>query len=234
MDQNENRPWYLSLTAIWEDATLGCDQLFNLCERYSGFIPPYQLLVNRKHWHFTVLPLVRIVEFSSTASCEEYSRSLLVQLQRMWNHKKEVFPLLNVEAYEVISYNTGTAVQFTSKDDSLSILRRRFREIISTHINDLIDKTKGTFTELLPENIKNSGNKAYGSIARAATEENKRIRWRREFETAINMTFEKVYLLVSDESLSNPYAHTDANRTLIRLGKQVEKEPDHDRGKQTD
>jgi hypothetical protein len=209
----------LSFTAIWEGATLGCDQLIKLCERYSSFIPPHQLLVNRRYWHFTVLPLVQIAEFSPTASCEEYSHSLLVQLQRAWNPKEEVFPLLNVEAYEVISYNNGTAVQFLSKDDSLSILRKRFREIINNHVNDLIDKTTGTRTELLPENTKNSGNKAYGSIARAVTEENNRIRWRREFEERISITFEKIYLLVSDEFLSNPYAHTDAYRTLIILGK---------------
>mgnify|MGYP000025775976 CR=1 FL=1 len=211
------RPWFLSFTAIWNHATAGYEHLNRVATGFLDQIPHHQLSVKEKFWHFSVLPLVRIIEFPKVSTCEEYAFSILKKLVGQRDLLAIPSSPLCVEACEIVSYDSGTAVQFKGIENCLALLRDRLRASIKNDIDALLDGTVGISTELVPENPKNSGNKAFGSIARALTKEDNLIRWRQEFKQPILLSFETVYLLVSDEFLSNPYAHDDTYRIPIKL-----------------
>lgn len=211
------RPWFLSFTAIWKEA-----EDFNaLREKSRVFlrcIPFNHLPVKKDYWHCTVLPLLRTRKFLSGVSAEDFMLSLCENIWDSFSPKVVSLPPLRVEANSVIAFDLGTCIQFSSIDGSLKSIRDNLRNHTQAHIDQLLTRNDCLVSELEPPNRKNSGNDTYGSIARALTQESDSVRWQLKIEPKISLRFMGIYLLASDEYLSNPSAHDNARRHLIKLG----------------
>ena len=212
----DNRPWYISFTAIWHQAQ-GFKELRSICRDLLDKIPFHHLPVKEEYWHFTVLPLLRANSCPSGTPAEEFIFGLLKRLDIGSLNKTINLPPLSVYAYQAIAFNSGTSIQFRGVGDCLSKLRDTFRDLAKARIATLVAECEGIISELDPPTKKNKGNETYGSLARALTPESNSIRWRREIEPQAILRFEKVHLVVSDEYLSNPYAHDDQRRISLSL-----------------
>jgi hypothetical protein len=176
---------------------------------------PFHLMeLAKKFWHFTVLPLVRIEDAPPEESMEEFAVRLLEESRQTIGSLLLSRPIV-AQLTEWRCYDSGLCPQFESFDGSLNEVRDNLRESLKkTH--DRLASHKGVESELKERSGKNSGNKCFGSIARAMSPSyTAAIRWKQEAQEKIEIRFEEVYLLVSDEYLSNPCAHDAARRIPI-------------------
>ncbi len=214
------RPWFISFTAVWEEAK-GFNLLRNFLQKkqiIKRHIPVNHLVVKKFCWHFTVLPLLRLTRNSTETSAEDVMQSFLDSIWKGYFREDKTLPELVVEAYEIIAFDSGICMQFFSDDGSLGLIRDKLRRDVGKYIDKLVTENYNLISELEPLNRKNSGNVAYGSIARAVTRESNSIRWRVKIDPKIALQFRNIYLLISDEFLTNPYAHDTSRRIPITLG----------------
>jgi len=212
------RPWYLSFTAVWNSASHGFGELGTKCDGFVEVRPFHHTPVRREYWHFTVLPLLKVTTLPDGVEAEEFALELLAQVGAFANPIRVGTGPLRVKAYELKVFDSGTCVQFNSDDGSLSALRDSLRELYRNVVNELIAENGGFCTELEPRNAKNSGNTSWGSIARSLTPDGNSVRWRILIDPPIEIVFDRIYLLVSDEFLSNPAAHDEGRRFSVALG----------------
>lgn len=212
------RPWYVSFTAIWKLASSGYQALEAVCNDFSNMRAFNHLPVEKQYWHFTILPLLRIEMIPDNVIAQDLALSYLNGILRATKPDKVLDSALCVQAYEVTVFDSGMCIQFKSKDGGLSALRDSLRGAYEQRVNQLVSSENGVLTELEPRNTKNAGDNAYGSIARALTEEKNTVRWKKEINPPIDLCFENTYLLVSDQYLSNPAAHDDAHREFFEFG----------------
>jgi len=209
-------PWYISFTAIWQEAE-GFDRLRTVCNELRDDISFHHLPVKEDYWHFTVLPLLSARKWPAFTPAESLMFSLFKNIDNSLSLDGIDLPQLIVQAYEVVSFNSGTCIQFWGINNCLSKLRGKLRELAKAEIERLVTSHDGLVSKLDPPTLKNTGNKSYGSIARALTPEDNSIRWQRKIDPLATLCFRSIYILVSDEYLSNPYAHDDNRRRKIAL-----------------
>lgn len=212
----DSRPWYVSFTAILQEAE-GFEKLRRICHDLLDNIPFHHVPVKGEYWHFTVLPLFRAIKWPVDTPAEEFIFNLLKHLERTLPMGTIELPEFSVQAYEAVAFDSGTCIQFSGVENSLDKLREKLRDLTEEEVHRFVTNHDGLVSELDPPSRKNKGNESYGSIARALTHEANSIRWRREIGSAATLRFSRIYLLVSDEYLSNPYAHDDRRRRPISL-----------------
>jgi hypothetical protein len=177
-----------------------------LCRR-----PFHQMPVEKNCWHFTVLPLVKIEDTPSGESMEEFALRILSEsreaIETVFLPKEICIRLTGWNCYD-----SGLCPQFTSDDGSLNEIRDHLRESLKK-LHDRLIGYKGVESEMKDRNAKNSGNKCFGSIARAMCPSyTAAIRWKGVVTEKLEIRFNDVYLFISDEYLSNPSAHCEQQR----------------------
>jgi len=209
--KSNRRPYFFSVTALLSDP-----RFVKAAEEILTLKPFHQIAVENKFWHFTVLPLVKIEDSPVAETMEEYALRLFDESQPSIG-KVTLSRPIHIQLYEWHCYDSGLCPQFKSTDGSLNEVRDNLRESLKkTH--DRLASHKGVESELKERNGKNSGDRCFGSIARAMCEAYPaEIRWKQKAVEEIEIQFDEVYLLVSDEYLSNPCAHNPAKRVPIAV-----------------
>ena len=210
------RPWYLSLTLIWQDYAKGFDQLnkalsSHLCGEYT--IPGHHQKMPDKSKHCTAFAIARINRSPcADMSRIQFARELLTRLRTsnpklLDDLRKAWRPGLELEAYEVQAHADATVVQYRTKDkNTLADFRNRVRTILAGPVNELITTYPGGIVEPLINHCKKSrGDKAYGSIARSPSKsDSDALRWCMPLEPPVTFDFKHIHLLTSDDALTNP------------------------------
>jgi hypothetical protein len=205
------RPYYISVTAMLEQH----DDFQRAIRKILPRRPFHQLPVKKKHMHFTLLPLVKITESPSCEPMENFAVRLLDEC-RPADDSIVLSEPITISLNEWHCYDSGLCPQFESSDKSLGNARESLREALKK-IHDRLIAYKWIDSDLKERNAKNSGNKCFGSVARAMCPGYEaKIRWKEKVEPKIDLKIHTVYLLVSDEYLSNQSAHEDINRVVIQ------------------
>jgi hypothetical protein len=222
------RPWYISFTALWKDAK-NFEYLREMLFDDLGCLkhrPAHHLPVRKDEWHSTIFAVLRINGWDEKKyrSAEDNALTILRQLVSTCKTEIETlkasFTPFSLEAYELVCFDNGMAVQFRQTDGTLSKFRKTTENALSTRIKDYCNHINESpfgsewqrvndrsIVESLSDDLnKNQGGNAFGSVARSSHPDDVRVvRWRMAIGP-IELTFKKLYLLQSDETLSNPLA----------------------------
>lgn len=208
------RPWYLSLTLVWEDDQAGLSKLNQalrgLLAARQLVCPAHHRLVPRKARHSTAFAILKINRVPCPGmSLRQLARELLMQLAptvrvdlaEAWGSG------LSLEAHEVRAYDDATAVQFRARPDGcLADFRDRARKILAKQVGELLSAyPSGVLESLIYDCTKSRGDNAFGSIARSPCRSDKSdLRWALSLTDPVTLTFTGVHLLTSDDALTNP------------------------------
>lgn len=218
------RPWFLSVTALWQDA-VGFNNLKKMLHNDLNLyelLPGHQISIRESSWHSTFFAICKINGWDSKKlTAEENAISLLNEFtkknQLLLEDFVNIYKEISIEAYELICFDSGSAIQFRDIDNSLLKFRESVKKILEIPIIELCDsKNESGFGKrwkdwnygslidsLHSDTYKNSGGNAFGSVARSVNSNDANIiRWRQKF-TPIVLKFNKLYLLHSDEMLTN-------------------------------
>jgi len=213
----QSRPWYLSVTAIWSYANSGYEGMKAEFDKYLNRIPFSHKVVPESFRHFTVLPLIRITKWPVEETGEDIALNYLSEFRNIMEACEKQFNKIMVKPLEVKSYDSGTTIQFESVDNSVSLLREEMKNIFNELIVNIANDNPNIYSEIEHENAKNTGNITYGSISRSYSNEGHALRWRMPIPNDQIIEFNKVFLLASDQFLSNPAAHNEKDRLEITL-----------------
>lgn len=216
------RPWYISLTAVWQDDTGNYPKLRGLVSNAEAYPPACNHVPIADHCrHFTVLAIMRLNGFpEGTRDFREFAGRVFEPIRSnnaLLGKLCAGFKRFTANVYEVRCFDNAMALQFeggkplkefrdyarTALDAAVSVLVRRHT---SSETGRRFRENKGVsiVESILDDPKKNYGTRAFGSIARSpCRSDGSTERWRMELDGAC-LKFEHVHLLVSDETLSNP------------------------------
>jgi hypothetical protein len=206
------RPWYISLSAIWNDDQKANGQLDKYISslKKSSFLPYHHIEIDSVSRHSTILAILRINDiFSKECPFKDFSRRLITSLTSESSLVNRLTELLGsgllLYAYEIRVFDIGTTIQFKC-DTQLSTFRESSRALFLPLVKKLIDNYPvGIIESILDDTNKNQGNHAYGSIARSPNRnDSSKERFHIKIEQPITFKFNRLHLLTSDESLNNP------------------------------
>jgi hypothetical protein len=210
MQKLRQRPWYLSLSLVWDDAS-GLNEL-NEALGKTFRLPCNQILVPQESRHCTAFAIVQINGVPAKGdSLQQFGRELMSQLEpivrndlsKAWR-KSCSSDGLTLTASKLRVFDDGTTVQF-ARNEELSEFRDRVRGLLMPIMGNLI----GHYPEGLAESMihdcpKSRGPEAWGSIARSpCRSDGSELRWEARLKL-IPVKFKKVHLLVSDHAMTNP------------------------------
>jgi hypothetical protein len=225
-DVHVPRPWYISLTPVWQDDPRNYLRLDSLLEKsvFASQLAGNHIAMPHHSRHFTVLAVMKINGLPArTQSMREFAGRVFEpirsngRLVRDLRTKFRTFKSFTAKVYEVRCYDNGLALQFEC-DQTLEDFRNFARTALDIPVSVSVKRhanseagrrfRKGWEFELvesiLDDPAKNYGHKAFGSIARSpCRSDNGTERWRKRF-TGVTLKFERIHLLVSDETLTNP------------------------------
>jgi hypothetical protein len=213
------RPWYISLTAVWQDDAENLQKLNALVA--SVRVPRHHLLIPENCRHCTVVAIMKINGHPvGTENMRDFARRIFEPIRSnsgLVNGLTAEFKFFTARAYEVRCFDNGTVVQFTC-DQHLEEFRRHARTFLDAPVSLSVkghtnSEAGRSFREergvelvesMLYDPSKNFGTKAFGSIARSpCRSDDSTERWC-ESLTGVELKFKKIHFLVSDEMLSNP------------------------------
>jgi len=205
------RPWFISISALWSDDNNAFDRLNNELSdlNISNIIPYHQIQVPEIVRHFTVFAILKINGTPCTStSFREFSKELfsLIVSPRIVQELTRLFSTgLDVEAYEVRSYDDATTIQFRT-NGQLQTFRDNARHLFSEEVSKLVFRYPDKLVESLLEDCgKSRGDHAFGSISRSPSPIDISIeRWRMDINIPIKFEFRKIHILTSDQGLTNP------------------------------
>lgn len=211
------RPWYFSVTAILgESGSEGWEKFKTVAKRVLMQIPVHQIPVRPRSWHFTVFAMAKFQTETPPKTIEKYLVDLLGLIRNDIPDRLDF--KLRVILKEFICYDSGTCPQFEARDDVLTRMRCDLRVSLRGALKRLQELSSEIYSTLDDMNAKNSGNKAFGSIARSIVQPEALVeRWKMPVQNPIELEFKRIHFLVSDEFLTNPAAFRDAERRSIRL-----------------
>ena len=210
-----NSKWHLSCTAIWEDAV----ECKNLKKLYDELEKNKKLckkgLVYEESRHSTILHILSIeaTDEKNSIKIEEGLKGILEKLKKDKCFQKSLnllFSPIEVMLYEIWDKTDGIKFQFCAPDNSHSL--KAFRQSVKTIIQnkllhlifELKKKYKGKLEwNLYIDEVKNCGNRIFGSYTRKESNEFFDGKITYPLIKAIKLTFNKIYLLVSNRDLSN-------------------------------
>lgn len=206
------RPWFVSLTAIWDDDKEAYDGLIQALNSFDAPIPyPYhQVEVHQLARHLTAFAIMRTNEspcpsLSSFEFAAEVFTLPTAEPGLSDNLRSQFCDHLRLKAYEIRSYDDATAVQPSNSGHLLS-LRSAVRAILSDAVPRLIARFADRLIDSMPGHCtKSRGDHAFGSIWWSPLPSDLSIeRWRGPFDAPIHFAFRNIHLLTSDEGLTNP------------------------------
>jgi len=114
---------------------------------------------------------------------------------------------LDLEAYEVRVFDSGTAVQFHG-GPPLAAFRAGVANLLAEPVAALVTRhPDGLLDSLVRDPNKSVGERAFGSLSRSPSREDAPAeRWRTFIEPPVKLRFRRLHLLTSDEALTNPRA----------------------------
>jgi len=235
--ENIKEKWYISCTAIWNDADKK-DEFKKLEsdfeEENKGLIKSENYkelkkindssikgwLVPEERRHSTVLN-IREVEVNKKDSnkVEEKLVNILKVLVKDEKFKKSLngcFKPMEVILYEIWFKPDGIKFQFkeTSESFSLETFRVKAKSVIKEKKSELMGNNSDEKEwKLYNDEAKNCGRKLFGSFTRRNVES--KTKWVYKLKKEIKIKFNKIYLLVSDSFLFNEAAVNDKKRIII-------------------
>lgn len=216
------RPWYISLTAVWQDDKDNFRKLKDLVKTSNGSQRAgNHVLIPEEFWHFTVLAIIRLNGHpDGTQNMREFAGRVFEPIRSdddVREALRKEFKCFTAEVYEVRCFDNAMSLQFECgerlrdfRNHARRVLGARVSALVSLHTNS---ETGRRFREawgvplvesILDDPKKNYGTRAFGSIARSPCwSDASNERWSEPLK-GVGLKFNRIHLLVSDEMLTNP------------------------------
>jgi hypothetical protein len=203
------RPWFISLTAIWHEAT-GFEALHSavVASLESRPLPGHQLLLPRSVWHSTAFAILQITgKENSHQTGSDHAAGFLraIGTQAIVDQIRAAFQPFTVTVSDRKCFDDSTTVQFNNSTD-IEGFRRSVQPILTEHLKGILSSTNHgvTLDSLVTDRHKSQGNRFFGSIARSPFPlDTSFYRWQEPL-APVSLTFNSIHLLVSDDALTNP------------------------------
>lgn len=209
------RPWFISLTAKWQESRTF--ELFESAIRKAmeGRILPYfHKKIPPPALHSTVVAIAEFSVFPPHGPAEEYLQSAFKALatrdvcQKISSH----FEPFSVIAKQLRCWDRGTVVQFADSPD-VKAMREAFVKELKEPV-ELLGRGRNGFRPMLNDSSKSVGGAFFGSWARSVhSTDTNQLRWETDLDDEPALTFDSIYLLVSDDALTN--RHSEANSVRL-------------------
>ncbi len=219
------RPWYISLTALWQDDRKRYPQFESLVTRPNSPCQPAgnHVFIPQSSWHFTVLAIVRINDHPDEfQSMREFAQWVLDPLRinpKLIQALRASFKPFTAIVDEVRCFDNGTVLQFEC-GERLKTFRKQARTLLQTPVSLLVRAHANSaagrrfkkkwgipILQSMLADSKNDSSRAFGSIARSpCRDDGSRLRWRKPLKHSDQkkFAFQHVHLLVSNDVLTNP------------------------------
>jgi hypothetical protein len=217
------RPWYISLTGVWQDDAANYPKLDALVAGQGAACQPAgnHSLIPQHCRHFTVLAIMRLNGHPhGTQNIRDFAGRVFEPIRNnpvLLDDLRAGFKSFTANLDGVRCCDNGTALQFEC-GDRLRDFRNHARAVLDAPVSVLVRRHTNSeagrrfrkesglrlIESILDDPNKNYGTRAFGSIARSpCRSDGSTERWRGQLD-GVGLIFRNIHLLISDEMLTNP------------------------------